>query len=89
MDSSVINAFVINVVPDSSITCSVGLFGVQPGVYDVVVTNPDTQEARLEDAFTVTSACGEGGGMAVLMLGVMLGLISLGGTVKLRRRRRR
>lgn len=88
-DSSMINAWVINVVSDYNITFAIGLFGVEPGVYDVVVTNPDTKEARLEDAFTVTPVCGEGGGMAVLMLGVTLGLLSLGGTMSLRRKKRR
>jgi len=88
-DSSVINALVINVVPNYDITCVFRLFSVEPGIYDVVVTNPDAKEARLEDAFTVTPACGEGGGMAVLMLGVMPGILSLGGTISIRRRKMR
>jgi len=86
--TSVINAYNVNVVSENKITCTVVLFGVEPGVYDVVVTNTDGQEARLPGAFTVTSACGEGSGTALLMLGISLGLLSLAGSSRLRRRRR-
>ena len=54
--------------------------------YDVRLRNLDGQEGRLDVGFAVSSACGEGSGTAVLMLGVMLGLISIAGTSRRRRR---
>jgi photosystem II stability/assembly factor-like uncharacterized protein len=86
--SSVIDAYNVNVVSGELITCTAGLFGAEPGVYDVVVVNPDGQEARLPGAFTVTSACGTGSGAALLMLGLTLGLLSLAGTANRKRRHR-
>ena len=86
--TTIINPIITNVTSDSSIVCSVSLFFAEPGAYDVAVTNPDAQEAMLDDAFTVTSACGGGSGMALLMLGITLGLLSLGGTCRLRARLR-
>jgi hypothetical protein len=83
----VIEACDVNVVSSDRITCKIGFFGEQVGAYDVVVRNPDGTEARLEEGFTVNSACGEGGGMAVMMLGITLGLLSLAGGFRLRRKR--
>jgi photosystem II stability/assembly factor-like uncharacterized protein len=74
-------------ITETQITGAVGLFGAQPGVYDVVVENPDGSEARLEDVFTVVSFCGAGSGTALLMLGLTLGLLSLAGSARLRRRK--
>ncbi len=73
----VIDAYNVNVVSGELITCTVGLFGAEPGLYDVVVMNPDGKEARLPAGFTVTSPCGAGGGAAVLLLGLALGFFSL------------
>ncbi len=87
-DAAIIQAYNVSVVSGEKITCTVGLFGVEPGIYDVVVTNPDGQEARLQGAFTVTSPCGAGSGTALLMLGLTLGLLSLAGSVRLRRGRK-
>jgi len=70
------------------LTSSLFLFGNDPGAYDVVVTNPDGGEGRLGAGFNVTSACGAGSGSAVLMLGLALGLLSLAGSFKVRRKRR-
>ncbi len=70
-------AFNLKPVSDTRITGTVGLFMVEPGVYDLVVTNPSGEEARLAGAFTVISVCGTGGGTAVIALGLMLGLVSL------------
>ncbi len=81
----IIEAYNLNVVSDTRITGMVGFFGVAAGPYDVVIKNPDGVEARLEDSFTVTSACGSGSGAALLMLGVTLGLLSLAGSVRLRK----
>lgn len=85
--TAVINTYNVNVVSGNKITCTIGFLGVEPGVYDVVVTNPDAQEARLPSAFTVTSQCGSGSGAALLMLGLSLGLLSLAGSVGLKRKR--
>lgn len=82
------NATNLTVVSDSQITCSVFLFGLEPGAYDVVVKNPDGQEARLAGGFTVTSACGAGSGTTMLMLGLTLGLLSLAGCGSFRKRRK-
>jgi hypothetical protein len=76
-------------VSGNKITCTAGLFGAEPGIYDVVVTNPDGQESRLAGGFTVTFPCGAGSGTALLMLGLTLGLISLAGSARLRRTRKR
>jgi len=83
----ILEAYDVNVVSSTQITCKVGFFLEPIGVYDVVVENPDGTEARLEDGFTVNSACGEGGGMAVMMLGITLGLLSLAGGIRLHRKR--
>jgi hypothetical protein len=87
-DAVVVQAYNVSVVSGERITCTVGLFGVEPGAYDVVVTNPDGQEARLAGGFTVTSPCGAGRSTALLMLGLTLGLLSLTGSARLRRRRK-
>jgi IPT/TIG domain len=86
---NVLNAYNVNVVSSTRITASIGLFGAESGVYDVVVENPDGQEARLPAAFTVDPLCGTGSGAALIMLGLTLGLLSLAGTARMRRRRRR
>lgn len=87
-DASIISAVNLNVA-ENQITGAVNLFGAEPGVYDLVVHNADGSEARLEDAFTVVSFCGAGSGTALLMLGLTLGMLSLAGTVRLKRRRKR
>jgi hypothetical protein len=84
----VLEAYEVNVVSDTQITCKIGFFLEPVGAYDVVVVNPDSSEARLEEGFTVTSPCGEGGGMAIMMLGITLGLLSLAGSGSFWRRRR-
>lgn len=81
-------AYNVKLTADMGITCTVGLFGLEPGSYDLVVENPDGQEARLPGAFTVTSACGAGSGTALLVLGLTLGLLSLAGSAGIGRRRR-
>jgi hypothetical protein len=88
-DERVINAFNVSLVSSREMTCSFGLFGAEPGAYDVVVTNPDGDEARLPAGFTVEPLCGAGSGTALLMLGLTLGLISLAGTARMGRRKRR
>jgi len=89
MDGKIISAYAVNVVSEARITCTMGFFGVEPGVYDVVVTNPDGSRARLEDAFKVISLCGAGGGTALLAIGLMLGLLSAAGSLGLHGSRRR
>jgi len=87
-DETVLNAYNVNVVSETEITASISLLGAPPGTYDVVVENPNGQEARLPSAFTVDPFCGTGSGTALLMLGLTLGLLSLAGTARKRRRGR-
>ena len=86
--ASAIDASNVNVVSSSQITCDLLLFGQEPGAYDVAVTNPDGQQARLPGAFTVTSPCGSGSGAGMLMLGAALGLLSLAGYGGRRKRKK-
>jgi hypothetical protein len=86
--SVVMGALSVSVISPVRIAFNISLFGAQPGVYDVVVTNPDGSEARLEDGFTVDPLCGSGSGVAVLMLGLAMGLLSLAGTSRLFKRKK-
>jgi photosystem II stability/assembly factor-like uncharacterized protein len=86
-DTHVMEAYNVNVVSANELTCTVGLFGVEPGIYDVTVTNPDGGVATLTGAFTVNAACGSGAGTAAVALGCTLGLLSLGHNLNRRRRR--
>ncbi len=83
----VLEGYNVNVASEYEITCNIGLFGVEPGDYDIVVTNQDGGTATLAGGFTVTAACGSGAGTAALALGSMLGLLTLGRGLKRRRRR--
>ncbi len=89
MGGKIINASDV-VVTDTKITCKFDLTGAPVGAYDVVVKNPGNFEARLPAGFSVTTPnpCGLGGGLGMLMLGITLGLFSLAGSARLRRRRR-
>jgi uncharacterized protein YqfB (UPF0267 family) len=51
-----IHATHVNVVSDSQITCDLDLTGASPGLWKVVVTNPDQQSGYLTDGFTISSA---------------------------------
>jgi len=84
-----IEATAITVDSSTRISATLDIAGAPVGDWDVVVRNPDGQEAVLEDAFAVTTPCGEGGGAAVLMLGLGLGLLSLASSGGLMRRRRK
>jgi hypothetical protein len=91
-------AMSVTIVSDKQIDCLLALGFVVPasgwfslplGKYDVVVTNPDGQAGRLTGGFTVTNICGQGAGTMVVGFGLMMGLLSLGGSGLLRRRRGR
>lgn len=85
-----IEANVATVESSTRISATFDIAGVQVGKWDVVVRNPDGQEAVLEEGFEA-SACGAGGGAGLLMLGVSLGILSLfssGGLIGRRKRRR-
>jgi len=75
-------------VSQNQITCTLNLQGAPLGTYDVVVTNPGGKEARLVGGFRVTNICGQGANVAVLMLGLTLGLLSLAGSSRLRKRKK-
>lgn len=53
--ATTINATSVIVTGGSSISCTVNLTGKATGLYDVVVTNPDTQAGTLKKGFAVTS----------------------------------
>ena len=50
-----IEATGVSVTPDGGIICKFDLSGQQPGTWDVLVINPDEQEATLYEAFTILS----------------------------------
>ncbi len=79
----------VNVVSESHIDCVFNLFWAEPGTYTVVVKNPDGKEAYAYDNFTIKPSCGAGGGSALLLLGLALGLLSLAGSQGIHKRRRR
>jgi hypothetical protein len=83
-----INATNVKVVSSGQITCTFDLTGAPLGKYDVVVSNPGGGEARLPGGFAVTNICGQGAGVTLIPLGLMLGLLSLAGSAKRRRRQR-
>jgi hypothetical protein len=85
LGATVVNATNVNVVSDRQITCKLVLPGTI-GKYDVVVENTDGQEGRLIGGFSVTNACGQGAGAAAAGVGLVMGLLSLGGSGLLRRR---
>jgi hypothetical protein len=77
------------VISSTSIRCTFDVANAEEGDWDVVVRNPDGQEAVLEDAVFVRSLCGNGSGLALLMLGLTLGLLSLAGSGGFMRKRRK
>jgi len=48
-----INATGLSVVNTGTITCNLNLVDAQVGIWNVVVTNPDTQPGTLSDGFTI------------------------------------
>jgi photosystem II stability/assembly factor-like uncharacterized protein len=85
----VLNAYNVNVISESEISCTIGLFVAMSGRFDVIVTNPDGGEARLQAGFNVRPLCGAGAGTAAVALGGMVGMLSVGHRLGRRRRRRR
>jgi photosystem II stability/assembly factor-like uncharacterized protein len=89
-DTLIEEATNVVVVSSNKITCTFPMMIQTAGAYDVVVTNTNGQVGRLPGGFTVTAAeCGTGSGAMVLLLGVMMGLMSLAGAGSLRRRKRK
>jgi hypothetical protein len=90
---TVVNATNAEVASGSLITCALNLQGVPASAYDVVVRNPDGSEGRLAGGFSVTAAvppiaCGQGAGMTLLVVGLMVGLLSLAHNGRLARKLR-
>jgi len=81
----------VNLSVESStlISATIDIAAAPVGTWNVVVRNPDGQEAVLAEGFEVTSPCGPGGGTAVFMLGITLGILSLAGSGRIRRRLRK
>ncbi|RIK69205.1 MAG: hypothetical protein DCC65_00200 [Planctomycetota bacterium] len=50
----------VSVISPSQITCAFNLSGVEVGLWDVVVINPDAQSATLANGFQVTVSCLKG-----------------------------
>ena len=88
-EGTTVNATDVNVVSSTQITCKLNLSGAPLGKYDVVVRNPDAQEAKLTQGFSVTNICGGGAAVSLSIFGIMMGLMSLAGSAGLRRRFRR
>jgi photosystem II stability/assembly factor-like uncharacterized protein len=85
--ASTISGYNVNVVSGNLLKCTVGLLGVEPGLYDLVVELPDGRSARLAGAFTVYASCGTGSMLPAA--GIALGMLSLAGAAGRRRKRRR
>ncbi len=83
---TVIEATGEKVNSSSNITCTLDLNGAPLGEYDVVVKNPDNQEARLEGGFRITNLCGMGAEIAVFALALIMGLMYLAGSGIFRRK---
>jgi photosystem II stability/assembly factor-like uncharacterized protein len=73
-----IDAINVVAVSDTKITCTFPLAGKPTGKYGVVVTSPDGSHAGLV-GFSVTDACGQGGGGAITLFAGLVGLMSLVG----------
>ncbi len=80
----VVEAFNVVRPSDEHISCTLSLLGIEPGDYDIVVTNPDGSRARLTAGFQVLPLCGTGGGAGALAFGAGAGLVAA--ALPLRRR---
>ena len=78
-------------VSANKITCKFSLTNAAVGTYDLSVSNPGGYSATLAGGFSVnaTSPCGFGSGLGMLMLGLSLGLLSLAGSARMKRKYRR
>jgi len=85
--STVINATDVVVSP-SQITCKLNLNGQPLGKYNLIVKNPNGQEAKLAGGFSITDACGQGAGASIVVLAGMMSLLSMAG-LGFRRHKRR
>ncbi|MEJ5186081.1 MAG: IPT/TIG domain-containing protein [Candidatus Geothermincolales bacterium] len=74
-DGRAIEALSCTAWSETRLGAAFSLFGADPGVYDLVITNPGGQEIRLPSAFTVDPVCGSGSGTALLILGLTTGLV--------------
>ena len=88
---TVINATGVTLVSPTQLSCTLDLWTNTPplGKYDVVVRNVDGQEGKLVKGFSVTNICGGGAGASIAVFGCFLGLLSLTGTSRLVRRKRK
>ncbi len=78
-------------VSATQLTSKFSLTDAAVGTYDMIVSNPGGYSATLAGGFSVTapSPCGFGSGLGMLMLGISLGLLSLAGSVRMKRKCRR
>lgn len=85
LGGTIVNATNI-VVSNTKITCTFVLPSTL-GKYDVVVKNLDGHEGMLAKGFSVTNSCGQGAGASISLLAGALGLLSMAGLGRRRRRR--
>jgi len=80
-----------NVAVDSAnhLSCTLDISGAATGKGDVIVKNPDGQQAVLSAGFEVTALCGAGAGNALLIFGLSLGILAGGSVLRRRRKSRR
>jgi hypothetical protein len=87
--TTTVEATDVTVKSANEITCSLPLTGAVAGTYDVVVTNPDSKTAKLTGGFSVTAAassCGTGTTASVSLFAAMVGLLSLAGVGRRRKK---
>jgi hypothetical protein len=87
-DGVTVQATDVNVVSSTKITCKLNLINAPLGGYDLVVRNTDGQEVRRISGFIVTEACGQGAELALVVVGLTTGSLSLSTYTKRRRRQR-
>jgi hypothetical protein len=87
--SKTINATDVVVVSPNKITCNLNLTGAPLGKYDVIVRNPNGDEGVLGQGFSITNICGGGAAISLSVFGILMGFLSLAGTVRLRKRRQK
>jgi photosystem II stability/assembly factor-like uncharacterized protein len=77
--ATVIDGVGVALTSSGRLTCYFDMNGKPLGKYDVVVHNPDSQEGKLVGGFSVTDACGQGGGASISLFTGLVGLLSLAG----------
>lgn len=72
----------VQLISEGELRCRVGLWGAEPGRYDLVLVNPDGSGAVLPSAFEVVPLCGVGAGVMFLLGTPVLAVLWLAGRRK-------